>query len=689
MRIQYVFVSILFLMNLFSPAMGEGFASSNVIPRKILGFYDPKMFVDPNYSPLHLEAAMPLNHLGLEIVYRSIEEPLPSAQEMKGVRGILTWFSRLSSVPEPKSYCAWLKGQMTHGKKVVIFGDPGIFKDKKRRMIPECKTMFRMLGAEYLGSYSDNPLFFQWGTKDPSMVEFERKLQFNEGLKYSLYKVNSPASRVYLKIKRTDMDKSDSDLVFTTPHGGFVHDSYVDFKNKELGKVQWRIDPFRFFDEAFGTQGLPRPDTTTLNGRRIFYTHIDGDGIVNMSHIDWKSYSGEIILNEIFKKYPDIPITASIIAGYLDMPEYESERVLHLYRDIFSLPNVEVGSHGYAHPLIWSKGTLALKLPGYKFSAEKEITGSINMIQNLLRKEKVPKKVGIFLWTGDCVLNALDVSLAYKSGVLNINGGDTRFDKQNDSYAFVGPLGIIRGNGLQVYASMSNENVYTNLWEGPYYGFVDVIQTFKNTETPIRIKPIDIYYHYYGGERQASLQALKEVYQYALSQKIFPLFASDFSRIVDDFFKVEMESIPGGFRIHNGGTLKTIRFDNESRNVDLEKSKGVIGFSHSQKSLYVSLDESLVHELFLAQSNAGRPFVEEASFDVKHFEGNRQHLHFAKRGWFMSEAVLGGMTPNVTYRIRSGPDSFNTKSDAAGRLLLHFKTSERNGPEANVSVDVL
>jgi hypothetical protein len=38
------------------------------------------------------------------------------------------------------------------------------------------------------------------------------------------------------------------------------------------------------------------------------------------------------------------------------------------------------------------------------------------------------------------------------------------------------------------------------------------------TEKPYRIKPINIYYHFYSGSKLAAFNALKEVYDWAIKQ---------------------------------------------------------------------------------------------------------------------------------------------------------------------------
>ncbi len=94
------------------------------------------------------------------------------------------------------------------------------------------------------------------------------------------------------------------------------------------------------------------------------------------------------------------------------------------------------------------------------------------------------------------------------AGVLNMNGGDTLITRADPSLTRVAPLGIPRGRHYQVYAPNQNENVYTELWRGPYYGYERVIETFELTELPRRLKPVNIYYHAYSATKTASLAAL-------------------------------------------------------------------------------------------------------------------------------------------------------------------------------------
>ncbi len=648
------------------------------IPRKVLAFYDSKTISDPFFTPLHQRVEIWLNHLGLELVFRPLSESLPSEEEMSEFRGVITWYPRMNVVSDPKSYCSWMNEQMKRGRKVVILGQLGFLQKEGKLILPECENMLQTLGLHYESEFSDNPFFFEIVKKDSSLVEFERKLDLTENLTYHLVRAQQGAS-VFLKIKRRDLSNSVSDMVFVTGQGGYVHEGYIQYRNSGLGKMHWRIHPLKFLSQAFKMKGLPRPDVTTVNGRRIAYSQIDGDGIFNVSHLDQKSYAGEIIYDDILKKYSEFPFSVSLITGYLDMNPYHNQRSLQMYRNLLGASNVEPASHGYAHPLIWKKGTLALHIPGYTYQAEKEVAGSVTMMNDLMRQLGLSKKARLFQWTGNALPTEEAMISADRAGLLNINGGGGRLDHQYDSYSFLYPLSRVVAGHRQIYSSFSNENIYTNQWGGPYYGFVDVLESFWKTENPIRIKPINIYFHYYSGERVASLRALETIFQKVLSQPIFPMFAGDYSQIVSGFFQGHMEGIPGGFRLWNFGALRTIRFDDESRSIDLARSKGVLGFQHFQGSLYIFLDENKEHRFYWSHSVPERPYLDNASISMKEFSANRKKIHFLKQGWYQSEIVLGGVLPRSRYQINSGKDVFQERSNNQGFLRIHFEHTENSG----------
>lgn len=679
-----VFIFFIFFLFLFSSSVRG--AETDEIPRTILAFYDASLVDDIFFTSVHQRAEMPLNYLGLKVVYRPIQSRLPTEEEMKGVLGILTWFRRLDTMTDPAAYCNWMKEQISKGRRYVILNEPGFF-SRSRQLVPACKQAFEELGVKFENHWGNNPYFFETVSKDSRMVEFERVLAPYEGQEYTLYRPIKDDVKVFLTVKRRDIENSSSALVFTSPRGGFAHPSYVNFQDRDIDKISWRLNPFLFFAEAFGVQHRPIPDIATVNGRRVFYSQIDGDGIFNLSHIDQKSFSGEVILEEILKKYSNVPITAGIITGYFDMPEFDSPRAHKLYKAMFSLPHVEPSSHGYAHPLIWRKGTVALDVPGYKYSPQQEIKGSIELVNEWLARAGIAKSTRLFQWTGNCLPSEETQRVISQNGFLNINGGDSEMNRKHDSYSFVLPIGILRGHERQIYASFTNENLYTDLWHTSFYGYRATIEAFQNTESPYRLKPFDVYYHFYSGERLAALKALKEVYDWALARPVFAMWTSRYAQMAQDFFDAKITALGAdGFEIFRKGQLRTVRFDDGNKFVDMARSQGVLGFKIINGSLYVHLDESPASRVFLSGSKPAGPYLEDASFDLFSWEVSEARIRFFKKGWHVSEGVFAGLKAGENYDVTEKGQTSRLKADEAGRLAIRFGISEGAGEPTEVVI---
>jgi hypothetical protein len=196
-----------------------------------------------------------------------------------------------------------------------------------------------------------------------------------------------------------------------------------------------------------------------------------------------------------------------------------------------------------------------------------------------------------------------------------MNGGNTVITDSNPSLSAVAPLGVEKGGRFHAYAPMMNENVYTNLWRGPFYGFERAIETMKLTETPRRLKPIDIYYHTYSASKRASLKALHKVYGWALGQPVHPVYASEYIRKALDFNRMSIarDRGTGAWIVRGDGDLRTLRIPAELGTPDLGKSYAVAGhasaaaderYSHlAGGSAELRLDAAAPRLPYLAQAN--------------------------------------------------------------------------------------
>lgn len=364
MKIKIVVLCAIAVFTSFSYTRAAGASE----PRTIIGLYDSTEAENPrdDQNFIHRNAEMVFNYLGLKVKYHDVSKGVPKDVPMDEVLGFISWFAD-DKLIGAREYCRWMSEIIKKGKKYIVLGNFGAYVDAgTKQVVPleELNSAFNALGLLHIGNWSDNPLFIEIAEKDPDMVEFERTLENEAGLYERIIAVRE-GSKVYLKLKRTDLSDSLSDAVCVTSEGGFVLESYAIFTDYVTEKRQWRINPFLFFEEALSLKkAMPRYDTTTLFGRRVFYSHIDGDGVRNISLIDNKTFSGEIILNEILKKY-DLPVTASFITVDIN-PEYSgSEKLVAIAREILSLDNIETGIHGFTHPLDWERQLTVFSVRGY------------------------------------------------------------------------------------------------------------------------------------------------------------------------------------------------------------------------------------------------------------------------------------------------------------------------------------
>ena len=176
-----------------------------------------------------------------------------------------------------------------------------------------------------------------------------------------------------------------------------------------------------------------------------------------------------------------------------------------------------------------------------------------------------------------------------------MNGGNTVISSRKPSLTEVSSMGRPIGRYYQVYAPVQNENVYTNLWRGPFYGFRDVISTFQLTDMPRRIKPINLYFHFYSGSKIASLKVLQQAFRWALAQDVVPVYASEYIRKVDDFQHLTLaRRLDGCWQLRGNGSLATLRVEPGARlgEVDRARSRGLVSVHELPQGRFLSLDAS-------------------------------------------------------------------------------------------------
>ena len=198
-----------------------------------------------------------------------------------------------------------------------------------------------------------------------------------------------------------------------------------------------------------------------------------------------------------------------------------------------------------------------------------------------------------------------------------------------------------------------------------------------------------MYYHYYSGEYPASVHALEVVYDWILRQKVFPIFASRYIEIVQGFISTRIERLgEHSWLIKDNGECRTIRFDTCPLFPDLENSKGILGFTHYQGSIYVFLDESEEHTLVLVREKPSQPYLANATAYVNHFQTIPDGgFSFRTQGLGKATFEWNNLPPEENFLVhiesKKAKKTIPVKTDVSGRL--NFSLNLKGAAEITVA----
>jgi hypothetical protein len=643
-----------------TPDLGMiGVGAVEVEPRRILLVHSPLADeYELRQRAVVRFATMPLNYLGYAAEYVD-RRHLPTRTLAGRYAGVVVWLSDGDSGEELRDLAGWLGKQQEEGVPFAVVSQTAVLREPR---------LARRLGLDFGKTPSPGAVHI---VERAASVGFEREPYPQASEFFAL----APAGgRSLLTVAMSGARQAAAAI---TPWGGYIMFPYAVATLPTGDESRWVIDPFAFFTEALRLPTMPVPDTTTMSGRRLFMVHMDGDGFVSRSELPGNPFAGELVRDRVVRRYA-LPMTLSVIEAELSprglYPGF-SARLEGVARDIFAARHVEIASHSYSHPFNWRKAQTSddsnedytLAVPGYHFDLNREIAGSVAYINE--RLAPAGKRVSMFLWTGDCIPGRDALEAADRLGVANMNGGDTVATRSTATLTRVEGLGLARNGRFQTFAPNQNENVYTNRWTGPFDGYRRVIETFEFTERPRRLKPIDIYFHTYLTTKRAGMQALDDVFAYALSQETTPVFASEFAAQVGDFTSLAVAREGDGWRIRGAASLRTLRLPASLGVPDLAASRGVAGYRQLGDQTYVHLaaDDA---RLVLAQSGAPRHVrLESANARIETFEPTERGARWTLAGHVPLDITLADATG---CRLTAGGKPVTARRSDGERLRIHL-----------------
>ncbi len=668
-----------------TPALdGAMLAPLRPVARRICAFYGNLTTVQedqvkwPAESFVAQRLQLPLEWLGYEVDYFkiSVAADLPSlGADCRAIILPRSW--EIPATVEPP-LVDWLLAQRAAGKKILIFGNlPFHDRDQRGRFLRE----FGLSGDAGFTAPPFQPGFI---AKDTSVLDYEEPVTALPVGHRNLRAPTGAARLLSIQATVTGSAPVNFDAVFTCAWGGMAFDPYLFFRRADFREF-WHIDPFAFLTRALGEFGAPAPDTTTRDGRRLFLNHIDGDGFANVSRVDAGHRAAEVIRDHILKKYP-LPVTVSVIEAEVralirNQPDADAAKLEAIARDVFALPQVELASHTFSHPFFWIGGDrteafydeqqLELKTPYPALDLAREIEGSVRYINERLAPPGRP--VRVFLWSGNCRPPPEAIALTRRLGLENLNGGDTVITARNKTLTAVAPRTMPWGDELQIYAPNQNENVYTNNWRGPLFGtFTHVFDTYALTESPRRLKPINLYYHFYSGDNPASVQALETIYDWLMGQPIHAVAVSHYARIARDARATAMFSAgPDRWIAVNRGESRTLRLPGAlASRIDLAHSSGVTGWKIDHEQVYIHTDGSPTVTLVLGEKVFAGPRLESSSAEIHFLSHNSTSCRFAVTDLREVETVFAGLAPQQRVSATINGSARAATADADGRLTL-------------------
>lgn len=607
-----------------------GIGSIEMVPRRVLVLYNGAESPALNYAYAHRYLHMPLNHLGYVVDFADARQPLPEGISADRYAGIVSWFAGQLPAAAGTQELRWLMARQQEGMPLAILGDFGF--------IPEPAALSRLgLRSQAAGDTSRLTI-----ARQHPMLGFETAPQPGRSELVPLKLADDAAGQPLIEVEDRGGKRYVAGALLSW--GGFLLNPFVFTQVPGLEQTRWVVNPFAFLQAALRLPALPVPDVTTENGRRLLFSHIDGDGFASRAEFPGSPLAAEILLKEVLEKYR-IPTTMSVIESEVaphGLYPKQSAEMENVARRMFRLPHVEIASHTWSHPFLWDRSVrhgvfgeggeaaYSLDIPGYKFDLTREIVGSSDYIRQRLAPPDKP--VRILLWSGDTSPNAEALEITEKAGLLNMNGGDTSITRSNPSLTAVGALGIAKGGYLQVHAPITNENIYTNLWKGPFYGYERVIESFEMTNSPRRLKPVDIYFHTYSTSKRAGLKAVQKAHEWARAQPLHPVFASEYIMKVRDFNDLALARDNGGWRVRGNGDLRTLRLPAALGSVRLDDARGVAGFMPGGEGDYLHLGGPNAWFRTGQAGSKDQPYLREANARLADWQSSPRETAFTLQG---------------------------------------------------------
>ncbi len=428
------------------------------------------------------------------------------------------------------------------------------------------------------------------------------------------------------------------------------------------------LDSFRFLETALRRQSAaPVVDTSTLAGRRIYLSTVQGRGFCEPSWLPGGQACGEVLRAEL-EKVQALPVTVAVaeadIRGWSAGSEpAEAGRYEAVARALFAQPQVEPASNTLTRPASWlpgefQPGPLRTAIPEDRAGLEREIAGSLDFVRRRLTPPG--KSAGFLLWPEGSAPGRDALDLLAGSGGLQLPGswesGWNLGGQENDG-------GYAAGAVESAPQEPGSAEAIAAAW----------LQNQNSGDTARRTGPVHLAYAFADLKKPVNVQALRQIWSWCAAQPLHPMSASGYARFLADAAAAQVYTVAENhWRVVSSGRPVTLRLPAARGLPDLARSFGVTGYAVHAGQLYLYLAGREVSEIVLRPAEAAPPHLHLVAADrlIDFLALSVNNARFRVQGRDAAEVTLGGLEPGVWYQITASGSQARLQAGDEGRLTF-------------------
>jgi hypothetical protein len=416
------------------------------------------------------------------------------------------------------------------------------------------------------------------------------------------------------------------DQAFLTKWGG----AWIDPAAEAAGS---QIDLPAFLTQWLGTErNAPVPDTTTREGRRVFFSHIDSTGFSTPSTLPGFPLCSEVMRDRILDRYL-LPVTVSVCEA--DMRAWlpgqqatEAARLEHIGRSIFEMPQIQAASNSFTRPSQWTAGIdISSKLNDRakttRHDMEREIAGSMSYIHRRLLP--LGKDVNLMLWPA----NSAPTPEA---------------------------LGYCRSMSIETLPATSG---------------ADAAATESGPQS-MRLQPLAVRCSFADARTERGIAALEKTFNACAGEPLHAMTAAAYAASVRDARHTRiLRAGAAHWIVLNAGACRTLRLPATAGVPDMARCQGVSGYNVYQDQLYIHTMGNARTELVLTQNKPSQHIhLAECSTSVEFMELASRRATFQVRDLRPVEVVLGGFEPRGQCAYLENGRPYTANADMNGIVRL-------------------